>query len=145
MRKRECQPRQGREAQVTRLVTDDIDIDVIRDGRSILLSIVIPDGDEYLPDEPESHLEPVSKLPVGNHPSHKPKSGRSGKASTNGTTTTDAYSEHIRSWARSQGLPVKDGGRLSNDVIKKYNDAHTVSPVPFIPAQTTTTNGSDNT
>lgn len=39
-----------------------------------------------------------------------------------GSGNTDA--QHIRDWARAQGMKVADRGRVPNDLIEAYNNAH---------------------
>jgi len=54
--------------------------------------------------------------------------GFRGKPSSAGTPT-------VREWAKSQGIEVSDRGRVSADVIGRYNAAHAASPVSEAPVE----------
>lgn len=36
--------------------------------------------------------------------------------------------EHVRAWARQEDIPVKDRGRLSNELMRRYEAAHQANP-----------------
>ncbi|WP_327582577.1 Lsr2 family protein [Nonomuraea sp. NBC_00507] len=49
--------------------------------------------------------------------------GRRGPATT-GRAISREKSTEIRRWAREQGLPVSERGRIAASVVKQYEDAH---------------------
>lgn len=42
----------------------------------------------------------------------------------------------VREWAKSQGLPVNERGRLSVAIVEAYNTAHAPAPAPVVVAAT---------
>lgn len=53
-----------------------------------------------------------------------------GRARARSTSTVRANREHlaaVRSWARQNGLVVSDRGRVSAEIMAKFDAAHTVS------------------
>ncbi|MEV4084885.1 Lsr2 family protein [Nonomuraea fuscirosea] len=55
------------------------------------------------------------------------RSGR-GRRGSSGSTTSSPLSREksaeIRQWAKAQGLPVSERGRIASTVVQKYQDAH---------------------
>jgi hypothetical protein len=56
-----------------------------------------------------------------------------GAAHTNGNGS-GVDTEAVRAWAKTQGLPVSDRGRIAKDVRQQYNDAN---PTTVEPAEAT--------
>lgn len=58
----------------------------------------------------------------------RPRGRSSRRRSTSGASL--AHSEAVRQWAREQGFDVRDRGRLSAEVVERYQQAHAVEPPP---------------
>ncbi|HVF19823.1 MAG TPA: Lsr2 family protein [Mycobacteriales bacterium] len=54
-----------------------------------------------------------------------PSSSSNGRRSRRGSTSMDrSQVQHVRQWARDNGLKVSERGRISADILEKYQAAH---------------------
>jgi Lsr2 len=83
------------------------------------------DGTEYEIDLSTAHDEALHTA-LGPYVAHARRIGRTVSRATRGATATgtSAVDTHaVRSWAKEQGIDIKDRGRVPAEIIAKYREA----------------------
>jgi hypothetical protein len=83
------------------------------------------DGTEYEIDLSASHNEELRSA-LGKYVTHAHKVGGTARRSTarGGRRSSTVNTVAVRSWAREQGIDIKDRGRVPADIVTKYEAAN---------------------
>jgi nucleoid-associated protein Lsr2 len=83
------------------------------------------DGTEYEIDLSASHNEELRSA-LGKYVTHARKVGGTARRSTarGGRRSSTVNTVAVRSWAREQGIDIKDRGRVPADIVTKYEAAN---------------------
>jgi len=111
--------------QIREIYIDDLDGEPMESENTVKFGL---DGVTYeidLRDENEEALrKALSPFISKARPVKTERSGRGRRGSGSSRALSREKSAEIRQWARAQGLPVSERGRIAASVVEKYEAAH---------------------